>query len=109
MKNGNRFSEVAMLNLFQHPTQLWKGSRIRFGMTMIVIFLITSLFFYPIFKGNVPFPGDLLVGNSGPYNTQSYDGYAPGGVPHKAQGSDVLRQLYPWKYFVIESFKHGAL
>lgn len=73
-----------------------------------VVFLIAIVlfFFFPIFKGLIPFPGDLLVGNFSPYSTQSYGGYGFGAVPHMAQGHDVIRQLYPWKYFAIDSFKH---
>jgi hypothetical protein len=76
--------------------------------SIIFLFLVTLLFFFPIFKGYIPFPGDLLV-SSTPYNTYSYLGYAPGGVPNKAQGPDVMHELYPWKYFVIESLKQGQI
>lgn len=70
-----------------------------------LIFTIISLvFFYPIFKGFIPFPGDVLV-NTAPYSSYSYTGYAPGGVPNKAQGPDVIRQLFPWKYFTIGQYK----
>jgi hypothetical protein len=72
----------------------------------IVFIIITAIFFYPIFKGYIPFPGDLLVGEFVPYNSYSYLGFNPAGVPNKAQGIDVIRQLYPWKYFAVESFKH---
>ncbi len=78
----------------------------------LIVFLfiaITSFFFYPIFKGNIPFPGDLLVGNYAPYNSYSYLGYAPGGVPHKAQGPDVIRESFPWKSFVIDTLKKGQI
>ena len=67
-----------------------------------LIFIFTSLvFFYPIFKGNIPFPGDLLVGEYAPYNSYSFMGYAPGGYPNKGQDFDVLRLLYPDKEFSI--------
>lgn len=68
------------------------------------------LFFQQVFtKGAIPFPGDLLVGSYAPYNSYSNNGYAPGGVPHKAQGIDVIRQLYPWKYLAVEDFKSGLV
>jgi len=76
---------------------------------ILVFIFITAIFFYPIFKGNIPFPGDLLVGNTNPYNSLSFDGYAPGGVPNKAQGPDVIKELYPWKHFVIEMLKKGQI
>ncbi len=70
-----------------------------------IFLIITSVFFFPIFKGKIPFPGDLLVSVNAPYNAYSYLGYAPGGVPTKFQGPDVITELYPWKYFVIQSLK----
>lgn len=75
----------------------------------LICLSIVLLFFFPILKGNVPFPGDLLVGNHEPYKSNSYEGFGPGAVPHKAQGPDVITQLYPWKYFVIESYKEGTM
>ncbi len=74
----------------------------------IVFIFITSVFFYPVFKGQIPFPGDLLVGTN-PFSSSSFGGYAPGGVPNKAQGVDVIRELYPWKHFVIEMFQKGQI
>jgi len=59
------------------------------------------LFFWPIFKGQIPFPGDLLVSEYNPWKTYSYLGYNPGSYPNKAQYFDVLRQLYPWKTLSI--------
>jgi hypothetical protein len=72
---------------------------------ILAFLIITALFFYPIFLGKMPFPGDLLVGNYSPYNSNTYGGYGPGAVPHKAQGPDVIRELFPWKFFVINSLK----
>jgi hypothetical protein len=75
----------------------------------LLFFCLTLLFFYPLLKGHVPFPGDNLVANFAPYNTYAHLGYAPGGVPNKAQGHDVIREAFPWKFFVIESFKNGQI
>lgn len=77
---------------------------------VILTFIVVSLFFfYPIFKGKIPFPGDLLVGNYGPYSAYSYFGVAPGGIPNKAQGSDTLRINFPWKEFAIKALAKGEL
>lgn len=76
----------------------------------LAFFIFLSLFFfYPILKGQIPFPGDLLVGNYAPYTSYSYNGYAPGGVPNKAQGPDVIKEIYPWKLFSIDQLKHGHI
>src|SRR3989304_2754480 len=76
-----------------------------------IIFLFIGIIFFnkAFFQGQVPFPGDLLVGNYEPYRSFPDLGYAAGGVPHKAQGPDVIRQLIPWKYFAIEEIKNGRL
>jgi uncharacterized membrane protein YfhO len=74
-------------------------------LVILIILAISLAFFFPIFSGKIPFPGDLLVGYYAPYNTNSYFGYQPGGVPNKLQGPDVIRQLFPWKNFAIDSFK----
>lgn len=73
-----------------------------------VFFLLTVafIFFYKtLIFGHIPFPGDLLVGGYEPYRSYPIDGFSAGGVPHKAQGPDVIKSLIPWKYFVVESLK----
>lgn len=75
---------------------------------LILIGFIVLLFFFPIFKGYIPFPGDLLV-NSNPYSSQSFLGYNPGGYPNKAQGPDVITEIYPWRYFSIDQLKQGEI
>lgn len=72
--------------------------------------VITVFFFYPLTgRGWLPFPGDLLVGNYEPYKSNSYFGWGPGAVPHKAQGPDVVREAYPWKFLAVETMKNGEL
>lgn len=72
-----------------------------------LFFAIAAIFFYQsILKGYMPFPGDLLVGHYEPYASYSFLGFPPGGVPNKAQGPDVIKELFPWKYFAIQSLKH---
>ncbi len=73
-----------------------------------LILIIGCLFFYPVFKGQIPFPGDLLV-NDNPYITQGFLGYNAGGYPNKAQGTDVTKEIYPWRYFSINQLKNGNL
>lgn len=70
---------------------------------------ITLLFFNPILKGHIPFPGDLLIGEYAPYNSYSYHEYAPGAYPNKAQNFDVIRLIYPAKFFSIETIKQGQI
>lgn len=74
----------------------------------LFIAAVVIIFFYPIFKGNIPFPGDLLI-DSNPYKTQSYLGYQPGGYPNKAQGPDVITEIYPWRFFSINQLLQGNI
>lgn len=74
---------------------------------LLFLFAVFCTFFYKaVFFKQIPFPGDLLVSTS-PFKTESYGGYAPGGYPNKAQGRDVITQLFPWKYLAVEQIKKG--
>ena len=75
----------------------------------LLIFVTVSIFFYPVFRGNIPFPGDLLVSFYEPYRAYPLDGYAPGSVPSKDQGADVARHIFPWKKFTIDTLKNGQI
>lgn len=77
--------------------------------SVFIIFLFVSSIFFnkTLIKGEIPFPGDLIVGSYSPYNSYAFMGYAPGGYPHKAQNIDVVEQLYPWKYLSIDLLKKG--
>lgn len=75
---------------------------------VLLFSVITAIFFYPVFRGKMPFPGDSLVSLT-PFNAYSYLGFAPGGVPNKGLGEDPVRILYPWKNFTVEQLKKGQL
>lgn len=77
---------------------------------LLVIFAVILIFFYKTFlSGLIPFPGDLLISEYKPWQTSSYLGYNPGGIPNKAQYPDTIRQLYPWKTQVAREEKQGKL
>jgi hypothetical protein len=68
---------------------------------VLLFIILTAVMFYPVFlKGRIPFPGDLLLAEYQPWKSYSYNGIAPGGIPHKAQYFDALRQMYPWQSLV---------
>ncbi|MBI2614066.1 MAG: YfhO family protein [Candidatus Levybacteria bacterium] len=71
--------------------------------------IIFGFFYKTAFNKYVPFPGDLLVSEYNPWKAYSFLGYNPGSYPNKAQYFDVLRQIYPWKTFSIDSLKNGVL
>jgi uncharacterized membrane protein YfhO len=76
----------------------------------VILCLIIGLFFNKFFlNGYIPFPGDLLINEYSPWKYYSYLGYNPGSYPTKFQFFDVIRQIYPWKVFVIEQLKNGQI
>ncbi len=76
----------------------------------LLLVAVATLFFYKtVFRGLIPFPGDLLLSEYNPWRHASYGGYNPGTVPSKVQYFDVLRELYPWKRLAIEEIKQGRL
>ncbi len=82
--------------------------RIKNKFIPLLFFVITALFFYKTFlHGLVPFPGDLLISEYNPWKSYSFLGYVPGSFPNKAQYFDVIRQLYPWKTFVVNALQSG--
>lgn len=89
--------------IYKKPWDLFIHSRYYF-----LILAVVLLFFWPVFKGQIPFPGDLLI-NENPYKSLSVLGYSPGGYPNKGQGPDVIKEIYPWRYFSLSEFKKGSL
>src|SRR5690349_9387526 len=79
----------------------------KFWPFLLIIFIVL-IFFFPVFKGEIPFPGDLLV-STNPYSAESYMGYVPGSYPNKAQGPDIISEIYPWRYFSMQSLKSGEI
>lgn len=76
---------------------------------LFLLVIIVMVFFLPVFKGNIPFPGDLLVSFYEPYKAYPLLNYNPGAVPSKKQGADVVRHMFPWKSFAVESLKQGEI
>ncbi|HSD98489.1 MAG TPA: YfhO family protein [Patescibacteria group bacterium] len=73
-----------------------------------ILVFVCLAFFWPISKGLIPFPGDLLVDNN-PYRSLSILGFNPGAYPNKAQGMDVITEMYPWRFFTIQQLKQGKI
>ena len=67
-----------------------------------LILAVVLVFFFPVFKGQIPFPGDLLI-DSNPYSSQGFLGFSPGAYPNKGQGPDVINEIYPWRNFSNQS------
>lgn len=76
---------------------------------LVLGFIFTVFFHKVIINGYIPFPGDLLINNYSPWKFDSYLGYNPGSYPTKFQYIDVVRQIYPWKVYVIEQLKNWQI
>lgn len=72
----------------------------------LFILLIWFVFSYPFFlKGKVPFPSTYQVNSFAPWS--SYEKYW-GPVKNNAM-PDIITQIYPWKYFTIDQWRHGQI
>jgi len=75
--------------------------------SVIVITILVIVFFWKVvFKGMVPFPGDLLVGSYYPWLEYKW-GYIAGVPVKNGLISDVFSETYVWKHLVAESLKNG--
>src|SRR3989338_2372928 len=79
----------------------------RYAAFLIIILIVLAFFNKTIIFGQIPFPGDLLVGQYAPYASYPFMGYNPGSYPNKAQDFDVITLLFPYKNFSIETIRKG--
>lgn len=70
------------------------------------IFLVIFVFRKVIFNNLVPIPVNFMAFWYGPFKSQVWLGY-PLGVPHKAIGADIFRNLYPLKNLAINLLRSG--
>lgn len=74
-----------------------------FGISFILVIWIA--FSSPfLFKGLVPFPSDYLVSFFSPWNS-----YGISGPVKNDAMPDIIGQIYPWRYFAIETLKSGQI
>lgn len=77
---------------------------------IIFLFLIVCLFFNKtIFKGLVPFPGDMLVGAYYPWLDYKWGGFLTNVPIKNPLISDVFSGVYPGKNLIINSIKSFTL
>lgn len=77
-------------------------------LALVILLIITLIFFYPVFKNQLPFPGDLLTGGYFPWVDYKW-GYEVG-VPVKNSAiSDVFSAAYPLKNLATGYIKQGVL
>src|SRR3989344_5254655 len=77
---------------------------------LFVISVVVLLFFWQVFiKSLLPIPSDTIVGLYYPFR-DIYSKTNPNGVPFKNfLITDPVRQIFPWKKQVIDSFKKNEL
>ena len=69
---------------------------------VLVSGIALMVFFYPVFlQAKIPFAGDLLVSQK-PWETE----YS---FPNKAQGQDIIRQLYLWRIITTDNIKSWTI
>lgn len=71
------------------------------------LLLITCVFFYKtIFKGLIPFPGDMLVGAYYPWLDHNWGGFVTSVPVKNPLISDVFSQFYLWKNLIVKSLNN---
>lgn len=76
---------------------------------LVIAFVVAAFFYKTVVFGKVPFAGDLLLTEYGPWRHAPYFGYVAGALPSKGQYFDVVRELYPWKTLTITELKAGRI
>ena len=72
----------------------------------VLVLLTVIIFRGYFFKGQIPFPANLLVSFYSPWQDYEWEGY-PNGPPNKPIGFDVIKLFYPYRKFTIEQLKLG--
>ena len=78
---------------------------------VIFFFLILTIFLFKdfVFNGLLPIPADDVVGGYYPWRDEVWMGKIAGYPVKNFKILDIVRQLYPWRLFTMESFKLGEL
>ena len=74
----------------------------------IFCFLILTVFLFKdfIFKGLLPVPSDIIVGGYYPWKDEIWQERIAGFPIKNFEISDIVKQLYPWRWYSIEEFKN---
>ncbi|MDD4082804.1 MAG: YfhO family protein [Sphaerochaetaceae bacterium] len=77
------------------------------NISVLILLLITCVFFYKtIFRGLIPFPGDMLVGAYYPWLDYKWGGFVTSVPVKNPLITDVFSQFYLWKKTTIVSLKN---
>lgn len=75
---------------------------------VVIIFVVLVFFWKVIFQGQVPIPGDFIVGTYFPWLDYKW-GYSVGVPVKNPITSDVVSIIYPLRSFAIDQLKSGHL
>ena len=73
------------------------------------LLLVTIFLFSPVFKGQMPFPGDTLIGAYYPWRDLSWQNRTTEYPLKNITINDATNQFYPWRYLAIKLMKQGEL
>jgi len=76
---------------------------------ILFLLFITVGFFAPVFKGQMPFPGDTLIGAYHPWRALSWQNRSTEYPFKHTTITDATSQFYPWRYIAINQMKQGEL
>lgn len=76
----------------------------------LLILVVVLIFFYPVWlKGQIPLPGDFIVGTYYPWLDYKFPGF-PAGVPVKNPiTTDVVSFIYPMQMYAVDLIKQGII
>ena len=77
----------------------------------VIFFLILTIFLFKdfVFKGLLPIPSDDVVGGYYPWRDEIWQGKIAGYPIKNFAIRDVVRQLYPWRWYSVEEFKNWQM
>jgi hypothetical protein len=77
---------------------------------VVVLILVTIITFWPVFlMGQIPLPGDILIGNYHPWKDVVWENKNAGYPVKNKELSDALTQYFPFKKEIIEQLKQGKI
>lgn len=76
------------------------------AISLLIVFSLL-IFWKTLFKGLLPFPGDLLVSFFFPWYSGGWEGYNSWTTSKEFIASDAIRQHIPWRHLAIEQLKLG--
>lgn len=82
--------------------------KIKSSWPIFAFFVIAGILFWPFLsKGLIPLPADIVIGVYHPFRDVVWQGREAGFPVKNFTIFDPVRQMYPWRFLAIETFKNG--